>query len=218
MFIVGVLIVCTVCAGQAPPKKPAPARKTPAAQSTFVCPDAEAQQGCKSYQELLKAKDEGLPQNGYICFRKKADEFFVVSFSRPPYFIKHWNQESKQMEPDNDTPHSGIGYTETYKDGVLDSTTMPHFNFSGQWTLLLESPNFTSDRINFKKQDESDHDQGISIDATQFNAVLKYENKLEKTVRYTLTIQRSTGRFAESFRLESEKIPFSESTGYCVYH
>lgn len=216
MFI-GVLIGGTLCAGQAPPpKKPAPARKTPAEQPSFVCPDAEAQQGCKSYQELLKAKDKSLPDDAYFCFRKKEDEFFAVRFNRP-YFTKRWDEESKQMVPD-ETPHSGIGYAQTYKDGVLDSTKMPTFNFSGQWRSMQwsESGIFISDTLNFKKQDENDHDVGVSIDETQINVVFKYQNPMDKTIRYTLTIQRSTGRFAESFRIEAEKIPFSESTGYCI--
>jgi len=149
LFIVGVLIAGAVCAGQAPPpKKAAPALKAPAAQSPFVCPDAEAQQGCKSYQELLKAKDKGLPDHGYFCFRKKEDSFFTITFNKP-YFVPHWDEEAKTMVPD-DKPRPGIGHAETYRDGVVDSVTMPHFNFTGKWMLLLESPYFTSETLNFK--------------------------------------------------------------------
>jgi hypothetical protein len=218
LFIVGVLIAGTVCAGQAPPpKKAAPARKAPAAQSAFVCPDAEAQQGCKSYQELVRAKDKSLPDHGYICFRRKEDEFFAVAFSTP-YFSKRWDEESKQMVPD-ETPRKGIGYAQTYKDGVLDSSRMPTFNFSGQWKPMAysESGVFISDVLNFKKQDENDNDVGVSIDETQIMVQFKYQNQLDKTMYYALTIQRSTGRFTESFRPESEKISLSENIGYCVY-
>jgi hypothetical protein len=216
MFIVGVLIASTVCAGQAPSKKPA--RKPPAAQPSFVCPDAEAQQGCKSYQELLKAKDKTLPDDAYICFRKKEDEFFAFTFSRSYFTVKpHWDAESKTFVLAD--PQIGIGYAQTYKDGVLVSTTMPTFNFSRQWkqTPFSESGIFISDELNSKKQDENDHDVGVSIDDTQIGVEFKYQNPLDKTMHYTLAIQRSTGRFTESFRPESEKIAFSESTGYCVH-
>ena len=214
MLIVGVLIAGTVCAGQAPPKKPA--RKTPTAQSTFVCPDAEAQQSCKSYQELVKAKDKSLPDDAYFCFRKKEDEFFAFRFSRP-IFLQHWDKDAKQMVPD-DTPRPGWGYAHTYKDGVQDSTKMPTLTFSGQWMPLSGSASvFTSDSLNFKKQDEKDHDLGVSIDETQVALELKYQNRSDKTIHYTLTIQRSTGRFAENFREEAEKMSFIENTGYCVY-
>jgi len=214
MLIVGVL-VAAVCGGQAPPKKPTP--KTTVAKPTFGCPDKEAQQACKSYDELLKAKDPGLPvNNAYICFRKSADEFFVVTVNRP-IFPKHWDKELKQMVPD-DTPRPGHGYAETYKKGVLDSTIMPTFNFSGQWQPLYpESGFFTSDKINGKNQDEKDPDVGVLFYDTQVNIGYKYANRLEKTITYTLAIQRSTGRFAESFLTEEDKFPFSESTADCVY-
>jgi hypothetical protein len=90
-IIVCALVVGTVCAGQAPPKKSAP--KKPAEKPTFVCPDAEAQEACKSYQELVKAKDKTLPDDAYICFRKKEDEFFALTFSRNS-FGKRWDEEN----------------------------------------------------------------------------------------------------------------------------
>jgi len=80
---------------------------------------------------LVKAKDESLPDDAFVCFRKKQDEFFVFTITRHS-FIKHWDEEKKQMVPDK-TPIPGFGYTQTYKDGVLASTRMPVFNFSGQW-------------------------------------------------------------------------------------
>src|ERR1700676_1518152 len=204
IIIVGVLIFNIVGAGQAPPKKPA--RKTPAPQSTSLCPDAEAQPGCKSYQELLKAKDKSLPDDGYVCFRKKEDEFFVVTFTTATFTIKpYWDAEAKKLVLDN--PQLGFGYAQTYKDGVLDSTRMPAFNFSGQWKQRYSgSGYFNSDELNDKKQDENDHDVGVSIDETQIMVLFKYQNRLNNTIHYTLTIQRSTGRFTESFRPESEKI------------
>ncbi len=214
-FIAGLLTASVVCAGQAPPKKPSP--KTAAAKPAFACPDTEAQQACKSYQELLKANDRGLPDgNAYICFRKSEDQFFIVTFSRP-YFPKHWDKDLKELVP-NETPRPGFGYAETYNNGVLDSTTMPTLNFSGQWqSLYPESNFFSSDKINGKTLNEKDPNVGVTIEDAQVNIGYKYANRMEKTITYTLTIQRSTGRFSESFLGEGDKFPFSEGTGYCVY-
>jgi len=214
MIVTGIL-VAGVCGGQAPPKKPV--QKTPAAKPTFTCPDTEAQQACKSYQELLKAKDASLPDiRSYICFRKSEDQFFVVTFNTP-YFPKHWDRDLKEMVP-NEAPRPGLGYAETYNNGVLDSTTMPTLNFSGQWqSLYPESNLFNSDKINGKKLDEKDPNVGVTIEDAQVNIEYKYANRMEKTITYTLTIQRSTGRFSESFLAEGDKFPFSEGTGYCVY-
>jgi len=215
-IIVCVLIAGTVCAGQAPPKKSAP--KKPAEKPTFVCPDAEAEQACKSYRELLKAKDTGLPVSDvYVCFRKKVDEFFVVYIPQP-YFRRHWDQESKQIVVES--PRPGVGYAQTYKDGVLDSNAMPFFIFSGQWQAFegSEVRFFSSDTINRKKQDEKDPTVGVSVDETQVNVGYKFENRSGKNTLYTFTIQRSTGRFAESFLGETEALPILERTGYCTYH
>jgi hypothetical protein len=214
-MLVAVIAAATICKGQSPPKKLV--QKTPVAQSAFACPDAEAKPACRSYQELLKAKDKSLPDSdAYICFRKNVDQFFVLGLGTP-YFPKHWDEDSKRMVSDS-TPIEGFGYAQTYKDGVLDTATIPSFSFSGQWRWLQsfsESPYFTSTEFNFESQDQSD--TGVSIRATQVSVEFKYKNKLDKTIRYSLAIQRSTGRFAESFRVEEEKIPFSENTGYCVY-
>jgi hypothetical protein len=97
---------------------------------------------------------------------------------------------------------------------------MPFLFFSGQWQppiLYSESGSFISDKINSKKQDENDRNVSVSIEETQVNIGYKYPNKLDKTIQYTLTIQRSTGRFAENFQLGADKLAFSENTGYCVF-
>jgi hypothetical protein len=217
LFIASVWLAGAVCAGYAPQNKSV--HKTPPEHSTVTCPDAEAQQACKSYQELLKAKDPGLPASGsFICFRKNMDQFFVVHISKP-YFPKHWDKELKQMVAD-ESARPGSGYAHTYKDGVLDLGTMPYLFFSGQWQPILYSDSgiFASDKINRTMQDVNDPDVGISIDETQVNVGYKYKNRFEKTILYTLTIQRSTGRFAESFLEEAAKFPFSQNVGYCAYH
>ena len=217
LFIVGVLLVPTICVGQVPQKKSA--QKTPAEHSTFICPDSEAQQACKSYQELVKAKDPSLPSSDYYaCFRKSVDEFFVVHFSKP-YFPKHWDPESRQMVVDESAHSAGRGLAQTYANGVLDSSAPPSIFFSGQWQpLFSESGIFASDKINGAKQDEKDTNVGISIDETQANVTYKYKNRFEKTIIYTLTIQRSTRRYTESFLVEADKLPFSQMGGYCAYH
>lgn len=123
------------------------------------------------------------------------------------------------MVPD-ESPRLGFGGAQIYKDGVLDSNTMPSLNFIGKWQPIPFSKSgvFDSERINSTTQDRNDHNVGVSIDETQVNVRYKYKNRLDKTIQYTLTIQRSTGRFAESFLEEADKYPFLEGTGYCAYH
>ena len=84
---IGVLtfsIIATSCVGQATGGSKKPTQKTEQhPQSSFVCPDLEAQKACKSYEELLIANDPGLPAHGYVCFRKDRDDVFMVSLGIP---------------------------------------------------------------------------------------------------------------------------------------
>src|SRR5713226_8096668 len=145
------LVTAVVCAAQAPTKKPAP--KPHPVQPAFTCPDPEAQKACKSYEGLLKSKDQGLLSDSYICFRKEGDEFFLIFFSKP-YFRKRWDPDLKQIVLDTDYMPPGIGRTWSYKDGVENPRTMPYFTFSGKWYPYPEpAGSFVSDKIDRKQQD-----------------------------------------------------------------
>lgn len=230
------LISGSLCwtAAQTPTQKPAASAKSQSSptkaaapkartRTTFECPDPEAKQACKSYEELLRAKDTSLPSDGYVCFRKNADEFFVFSFTKP-YFRKRWDAEEKQTVIDSDYTPSGAGSVRTYTNGIEDDNSMPSFFFSGKWQAMpsfsakqaIDSA-FTSDTINFKKQSDDEKDVGISISDDQINVSYKYESKLGDTTVYTLAVQRSTGRFSESFQKDNEKLPFLQNLGYCIY-
>ena len=189
------LAMAASCAAQTaqPPEKKATPKPAPA---SFVCPDPQARQACKSYEELLKAKDSGLPNVDYVCFHKRENTFFVVQFLKP-----------------SDATERGRGFVYSYKDGVEDSSVMPSLSFSGTWKSGL----FSADSINHSKLEANDSDVGISIDESQIKAGYKYENNFEKTIQYSLTIQRSAGQFTESFREEPAKFVFLEKTGRCIF-
>ena len=106
-ILLAVLAMAGTCVTQTsrPAKSAAP--KTKSAPPPFACPDPEAKKACKSYEELVKAKDAGLPAGGYAWFRKDSDDFFVVSFTHP-YFPKHWNPELKTMEVDPEATRRGF--------------------------------------------------------------------------------------------------------------
>ncbi len=189
-------------------------------QSSFTCPDSAAAQSCKSYGELLRAGDRGLPSEGYVrsyvCFRKHIDEFFSVWFT-PPDFRKHWDAESQEMVIDDSASSVGRGGTSSYKDGVEDYRVQPNLAFKGKWTLLGHSVVFASEKLLFVA-DNPGNDSVVSIDDRQFSiAKYQFKNSLGKTISYNLTIQLSTGRFSESFIEASKQVPFSQSAGYCIY-
>ncbi len=141
----------------------------------------------------------------------------MVSFSMP-YFHTRWDPESKQRVTDPDQTCPGQGAAQTYRNGVQDISVMPTLIFGGKWIPAYGDVGvFVSDKINFKPQDEKDTDVGVTIDESQLAVTYKYKNKFDKGMTYSLTIQRSTGRFSEYFQEESEKTPFLEGTGYCIF-
>jgi len=201
------------------PKKPATKSSSYAAAS-FVCPDPEYEQACKSYEELLKARDAAVtPAAGntrFVCFRKKTDEFFVIYFSTP-IFSKKWDEQLQQLVVDPGATDQGFGAVHTFVDGVLEVSAAPSMSFTGKWIAgYYGGGSFVSNMINFKKQDETNPESSVVIDDSQIAIQSTYKSKVETKVKYTLTIQRSTGRFSETFLRESEQIPFAENVGRCV--
>jgi hypothetical protein len=75
---------------------------------------------------------------------------------------------------------------------------------------------FISEVINLEKQDEANPASSVVIDDSQIAIHQTYKNPLDKKISYTLTIQRSTGRFSENFLRESEQIPFAQDVGRCL--
>src|ERR1700736_3014886 len=127
-FILVVAVCCSAHSAQSPPAKKPIAENPRTPRPSFECPDVEAKQACKSYEELRKAKDTGLPDDGYACFRKNTDEFFVFSIA-DPFFRKRWDADQKQMVVDTEYTPSGYGFAHAYKNGIQDSTTMPTLVF-----------------------------------------------------------------------------------------
>lgn len=148
-----------ICAAQSTQKKSI--QKRPA-ENSFKCPDQEAQQACKSYSELLKVKNTSLPSNAYVCFRKNADEFFLITFSQP-IFHQKWDPDLKQTVMDYEYNPPGRGSARTFQNGIEDSSAIPSFFFSGHWSPGLEAGAdkgmFVSDKINSKSH-ENDSDVG----------------------------------------------------------
>lgn len=218
-FITTAMIAAT-CGSQT-----APASKTPISTQDagrhpipvdLVCPDPRAKQSCESYRELVEANDKELPSridDRYFCFRQEADQFFAVAFSKP--LPTKWDEERKQLVVDEASSSPGSGFAETFSNGVQDSRVVPYVFFSGTWHSYLGAWHFASDTLNFKKEDSS-RMPGVTISDSQVAIQYKYENSSNVKIRYTLTIQRSTGRFAEEFQGELKSAAYS-NTGRCIY-
>ncbi|MBZ5499959.1 MAG: hypothetical protein LAP85_26475 [Acidobacteriia bacterium] len=155
----------------------------------------------------------------YVCFRPGVDEFFLVSFNKPSYLNTRWDKNLKQLVIGDDATAQGNGYTSAFNKGIPDGRTVPNFVFAGTWHHFSESwggDTFESDRTNFKRANESKQ-RVLVIDASQISIQdFQYTNSESKTIHYNLTIQRSTGRFSETFLGEDNKVPFIDRSGRCL--
>jgi hypothetical protein len=203
--------------------KPKPKDRNP---DSFVCPDPEAKKACASYEELKRANDPTLKEflsssgRAFICFRKNVDEFFLIRFDWPTYLSqRHFDRDLKKMVINDDATQTGYVHTVTFDNGIDNSVRVPGFTFKGTWTYFDESlgASFFQGRNIFEKSDEDTSASPLSITNYQLEIDdYKYQNGENKTVHYNLTIQNSTGRYSESFRIEDEKIPFIDRPGRCL--
>jgi len=212
------LLVSTGLSQTASVRKKAPPKPQPTPQPSFVCPEPAFEQGCRSYRKLVAGKGKGLPdENYYVCFRKGVDEFFVISFSTPIYPLV-WNETMHKSVLDPKATAAGFGFIESYQDGVQKHTAPPNVEFSGTWKSYGRDPGFFSaDEINHQPKDPTDEISFVNINDAQFSTAYKYEDQLDSSVVYSLTIQRLTGQFTESFRKETEQGSMIENAGPCVY-
>lgn len=185
------------------------------ANPRFTCPDPLAAQACKSFEELYAAHDETVlsqlppPDFEYVCFRREADEFFIVRVSGP----LELGDEAAHPRIGEKTG-SGIGEITAFADGVQDTSAVPSVVFVGDWKRSLGGSDFSATHIN--RQAISDPARyGVSLDSDQFSCAYGYKNLSGEDVDYTLTVQRSTGRFTETFTVSPSKIPLRREQGRC---
>lgn len=108
----------------------------------FSCPVNS--QACSSYQELVKAGDEGVTKNvRYVCFRPFSDEFFVVKSYNPllfPFLWYKWNAKYAQYDLNEDRQAQGWVQIQTFQNGVASDSTMPNLFVHGKWAPVFLLP------------------------------------------------------------------------------
>jgi hypothetical protein len=257
------LVISTAAAAQtktntaSPPKKSSPmaARTIP----TIKCTDADSMAACKSFKQLVDARDKGLLDSltgskdvgkkhfAYVCLRPKNDSFKIVDFYEPssgeyrsysppdlpknllsameeqdafPYekglpVIPHMDAQKIWYE-DHDDFHMyefDTVYVEAWENGIMadyvsDSGKWRRASFQGhilaqtgasfegafEWLTRYSKAN--DNKLAVIDNPEHAH---ISIDDTSIYVRYSFKNKNGDFTGYTLNIQRSTGRFTESF-------------------
>jgi len=204
-------------------KAPAPtplAKKPHSAQ--FTCPDERAAESCKCFEELWRARDQSvrtyLGHTAYACFENGGDRFFIVQVTDPVFPI-HFDSQGGRAAPNAGETSEGLGSTRSFSGGIENTSTMPTSHFGGIWRAFLGDATFEATIINGQEMSADSKfaaDHGISIDPEQITVAWRFKNKLEKDVEYSLTMQRSTGRFSESFTEPPAKVPFLAHAGRCI--
>jgi hypothetical protein len=186
--------------------------------SAFLCPEGGYAQSCKSYQELVQAKDEDV-DGTLVCFREYTDEFFVINVgfvSESTYSWYHLDHGLYKVRPG--AKQSGNPYVYTFKNGIHDSAQNPYLIASGTWYALNSNLFFTGHELNVRTSGKASSKPESELDISSDQILLSkhYISQTNKIVDYSLTIQRSTKRFSESFNVAHDSKLSFEDTGRCA--
>jgi hypothetical protein len=184
---------------------------------TVDCATVQATTSCKSYNELIRAKDKYLlgqmSYQPFVCFVQDSDQFLVVTTKHPP-------TDNFRVAKDGISKIPGVEFLVTFKEGVQDS-----FRFiAGQWSKMT-----IADDIQFSFDTEPASDTELSIDQSEIEASYQFKNLYHTTTSYTLKIRRSTKRFVQSYDFPEPPTPAKKGeapptpsttragdTGYCA--
>jgi hypothetical protein len=177
---------------------------------TMGCPDPDAAAACHSFGESLAANDVDLmddfatKDHVYICFRTKEDVFLTLWFSEPVQLA--WQRDAQKSAF---TQISGVGLA-LYKNGIWDGDEVTAL---GRWETFDPESYAT-----FYGKFESSVSKGeVHIDHTAVTVQESYQNKADSETTHTFTLQRSTGRFTETYQWESlGKTQRKEYSGRCL--
>ena len=268
----------TVAVSQTKPNTTGTAKKSPSVAArtlpTIKCTDPDSMVACKSFKQLVDARDKDLLDSltgdkeskqrhfAYACLRPKDDAFEVIEFDEPlpaqyrphssldygnnlvstlqklrafPYIEGKPNThlieaQSKWYEDHDDFYVYDFGAVEvdSWRNGILSD----YISDSGKWRKLAAQGNSSSNEdATFESAHQwlADFDEAsanqlasaddrekprISVDDTSIAVRYSFKNQNNDYTDYRLNIQRSTGRFIESF--ETTGIEPFENSGICM--
>jgi len=190
-----------------------------------ACPDSEAAVACHSFQELLGAADPDLMdifarlEHVYVCFRPQEDVFFALWFSEPSEW--HWYKANVndqkvfglQSGALMQMAAPGVYY---YDKGVQDENA--HISEYGVWSYLPLTSDLTPSSLArlASSSDAKFRGKTFQIDGTRVEAYENYKNKDDKEIKHTLAVQRSTGRFTETYKEEPSGHTVLSYSGNCL--
>jgi hypothetical protein len=166
------------------------------------CTGERNTQSCKSFNELVEAKDDSvlksINDDSYVCFRSEADVFSIISF--------HQATSDKFNFP-------MVSY-HLFKDGNIDDFKAAY----GKWKKQTDG-SFVFEEAKAPPSKEITFKGHATITDDEVTFRYSFENLNSKTTDYGILIRRSTLRFTERYEApdSKDKTFTSDSyTGHCV--
>jgi hypothetical protein len=179
-------------------------------RTMMECPDSDANVACHSFQELLVAKDADLMGTlrccqTFICFRPKEDVFLLLRGSEPEEGLWEKNEKFAAF-----TYMSAIELLR-FKNGIFDHGGESAFA-RGQWRSSDKTPgtaSFTGESIS-----EGNSKGQIDVEGATVTVSHSFENRNGSNTLYSFKLQKSTGRFTETFA--APNFPDNQVAGRCL--
>ena len=136
----------------------------------------------------------------YVCFAKDADEFTIFAFSTPISDLYRKDKPSA-FESQNST-----AFVQGFKNGVSKEFQV----LPGKWQRMGAIAEYFSSDMG---------DQKINASESEISYTETYENLKGSKTYHTVSIRRSTLRFAETFQFPADDKKTTDSfdkTGHCV--
>lgn len=189
------------------------------------CSATDTQVACDSFQGLIRASDPDLLdlfarlEHAYVCFRPHEDIFFTIWFMEPSEWL--WSKadegERKAFSLQNGmlTQIAGPGVY-YYNKGVRDENA--DISEIGVWSYLPLTSDITPSSLArlATSNDAKFNGKTFQIDGTRISVSESYKNSNGKEIKHTLVVQRSTGRFAESYDEDPSGHTVLTYSGQCL--
>jgi hypothetical protein len=191
------------------------------------CPDSDAEVACQSFHELLRVADPDLMdvfarlEHVYVCFHPNEDEFFDVWFSEPVEWDWRKADENEQRFfhlQAGTLVQMGAPGAYYFDKGVNDENAAITDPVMGVWSYLPLGGDVepaTLARL-ATSNDARFRGKVFQIDGTRLEANEDYKNKNGEEIHHRLMIQRSTGRFSETYAKMPNERTFLTYSGSCL--
>lgn len=192
------------------PVNPAPTQVMPTDASAVDCKKVHGSEGCKSFNELMSAKDDGvflwLSGRAWVCFKTSSSGYGKDEKGKAYSYGPFDETEDKfYLISQTERRKGGMLLFHIYDKGILSEGELGWF-IADEWRFVDVRPNAKKSSPEFS---------GVSTeDEIWFERRFLNRNNTITTEHFTLRI--STGRFTNEYEMKSPNPHSSTESGYCI--